>query len=317
MSDFDSKFMQDDELRSLLRQWSAPEASGSLDQRVAAAYQQAISSPAPLSNSALNPQRGNEVVTMKFCDTCQEQFADRFSFCPVDGTPLSAVPVAPATLNAPASDVEASYPVAETASFQRTAAAPFEAPAPAPSVPAAAIANPGMIGEYHLTILEDAGLASRLASELGGVAHNYQLTWPEFKRDPFGFVKRSVQGYGQMAGRFFARRDAVIAIVISVLAMGAMVAAIYFIDRTQAGGPSRKTIIGVAVAGFIGLIGIFSTWLSRDGGAVMGARPSDSRHRCGGSVRRGRRSADEADRGAGVAPTAADACQTATSKTPG
>ena len=48
MSDFDSKFMQDDELRSLLRQWSAPDAPGSLDQRVAAAYQQAMSSPAPL-----------------------------------------------------------------------------------------------------------------------------------------------------------------------------------------------------------------------------------------------------------------------------
>src|SRR5258707_4111391 len=124
MNDFDSKFMQDDELRSLLRQWSAPEAPGSLDQRVAAAYQQATGSPALLSNLALNPQRGNEVVTMKFCDTCQEEFADRFSFCPVDGTPLSAAPASPAptinapAINAPASHAEASYPVAEIATFQ-------------------------------------------------------------------------------------------------------------------------------------------------------------------------------------------------------
>ena len=149
MSEFDSKFMQDDELRSLLRQWSAPEAPGSLDQRVAAAYQQAMSGLAPLSNSALNPQRDSEVVTMKFCDTCQEQFADRFSFCPVDGTPLSAVS-AP-TVNPPASEIEASYPVAETATFQRTAAAPFEAPTPVPTltavpipaqVPAPTIARP-------------------------------------------------------------------------------------------------------------------------------------------------------------------------------
>ena len=28
---------------------------------------------------------------MKFCSTCQEEFADKFSFCPVDGTPLTAV----------------------------------------------------------------------------------------------------------------------------------------------------------------------------------------------------------------------------------
>ena len=142
----------------------------------------------------------------------------------------------------------------------------------------------GMLGEYHLTILEDQGLASRLAGELGGVAHNYQLTWPEFKRDPFGFVKRSVQGYGQMVGRFFARRDAVVAILISLLAMVAMVAAIFFIDRTQTAGPSRKTMIVVAVVGFIGLIGIFSTWLSRDGAAVMGAKPSDSRNVLSGII---------------------------------
>src|SRR4030081_2090331 len=99
MSDIDSKFMQYDELRSLLRQWSVPDAPGSLDERVAAAYQQTFSSPTLLSNSALKTQRGSEVVIMKFCDTCQEQFADRFSFCPVDGTPLSAVPET--TANAP------------------------------------------------------------------------------------------------------------------------------------------------------------------------------------------------------------------------
>src|SRR2546426_9691180 len=104
MSDFDSKFMQDDELRSLLRQWNPPDAPGSLDQRVAAAYQQAMSSPTLQSNSALNSQRDSEVVIMKFCNTCQEEFADRFSFCPVDGTPLSAVTTAPAP---PASNVSA------------------------------------------------------------------------------------------------------------------------------------------------------------------------------------------------------------------
>jgi TonB family protein len=298
MSDFDSKFMQDDELRSLLRQWSVPDAPGSLDQRVAAAYQKATSSPTLLSNSALNPQRGNEVVTMKFCDTCQEQFADRFSFCPVDGTPLSAVPAT--TVSAPASEIETSYPVAETATFQRPAAVPFEAATPKTqlveasiptsiprSTPAvAAAASTGLIGEYHLTILEDRGLASRLAGELGGVAHNYELTWPEFKRDPFGFVKRSVQGYGQVIGAFFGKRDAVIGILISLLAMVGVVVAIFFIDRTQtaAAGPSRKTMIAVAVIGFIGLIGIFSTWLSREGAAVMGAKPSDSRNALSGII---------------------------------
>ena len=289
MSDFDSKFMQDDVLRSSLRQWSAPDAPGSLDQRVAAAYQQAMGSSALLSNSALSPHRDSEVVTMKFCDTCQEEFADRFSFCPVDGTPLSVAPVAP--VHTPPYEVESSYPSAETATFQRAAAIPFEAPVPTPAaqapanVQASASANTGLIGEYHLTILEDRGLASRLAGELGGVAHNYQLTWPEFKRDPFGFVKRSVQGYGQMVGRFFARRDAVIAIVISLVALAALVGLLALLDRTSSAVGSRVALTIFALGAFTALIVIFASWMGNNSGAaVMGAKPSDSRNVLSGIV---------------------------------
>jgi len=289
MSDFDSKFMQDDELRSLLRQWSAPDAPGSLDQRVAAAYQQAMGSSALLSNSALSPHRDSEVVTMKFCDTCQEEFADRFSFCPVDGTPLSVAPVAP--VHTPPYEVESSYPSAETATFQRAAAIPFEAPVPTPAtqapanVQASASASTGLLGEYHLTILEDRGLASRLAGELGGVAHNYQLTWPEFKRDPFGFVKRSVQGYGQMVGRFFARRDAVIAIVISLVALAALVGLLALLDRTSSAVGSRVALTIFALGAFTALIVIFASWMGNNSGAaVMGAKPSDSRNVLSGIV---------------------------------
>jgi TonB family protein len=283
MSDFDSKFMQDDELRSLLRQWSAPNTPGSLDQRVKAAYQQAMSSSALLSNSALSPQGISEVVTMKFCDTCQEEFADRFSFCPVDGTPLSAAPIA--AVNSAPAEIEATYPVAETATFQRPAAVPLEAPAPIPAASAAASANTGLIGEYHLTILEDRGLASRLAGELGGVAHNYQLTWPEFKRDPFGFVKRSVQGYGQMVGRFFARRDAVIAVGISLVALAALVGLLALLDRTSSAVGSRVALTIFALGAFTALIVIFAGWMGNNSGAaVMGAKPSDSRNVLSGIV---------------------------------
>jgi TonB family protein len=305
MSDFDSKFMQDEELRSLLRQWSAPEAPASLDERVVAAYQQTISKAAPLPNSALDPQRDSEVVKMKFCNSCQEQFADRFSFCPVDGTPLSAVSeaAAPTNINVAPAAIETSYPMIESAVSESKPASPPPvpvSPAEAPVAPPvtraatvppalakprmakAAVAGSGvMIGEYHLTILEDEGLLPRLAGEIKEVAHNYQLSWPEFKRDPFGFMKRSFQGYGAMVGKFFSSRDAVIAGLISLAAMAALVVMIYFLDRAQTagGGPSRKGLIIVAILGFCGLLGIFATWLSRDrGAAVMGARPSDSRN---------------------------------------
>jgi TonB family protein len=283
MSEFDAKFMQDEELRSLLRQWSAPEAPGSLDNRVAAAYQQTMNSAAP-PDSALYPERDNEVVTMKFCNTCQEQFADRFSFCPVDGTPLSMA--AATTVSSPAREIETSYPIAESPGEKRGATEPayFEIPAAAKSGFAAATSSANF-GEYHLTILEDQGLLYRLAGELGEVAHNYQLTWPEFKRDPFGFVKRSGQGYGQVVGRFFASRDVVIATLISLLAMAALVGMIFFLDRTQAAATSRKGLIVVALLAFCGLLGVFGTWLSRErGAAVMGANASDSRNVLSGIV---------------------------------
>src|SRR5713226_3020699 len=99
----------------------------------------------------------------------------------------------------------------------------FSVSEPPSAIPASAAASSaGMIGDYHLTILEDRGLLYRLASELGGVAHNYQLTWPEFKRDPFGFVKRSIQGYGQMVGGFFGNRDVKIALSLAVAAIAAL-----------------------------------------------------------------------------------------------
>ena len=277
MSDFDAKFMREEDLHSLLRQWKTPETPGSLDNRVAVSYQQSMGS-ATQPDSVFNPQRGSEVVAMKFCNTCQEEFADRFSFCPVDGTPLSVTPT-PIVNEAPA-PIQASQ-VGETAT-----ASPVYSEAPAVAT-YAAVANATMIGEFHLTILEDRGLAARLADELGGVAHNYQLTWPEFKRDPFGFTKRSFQGYGSMVGKFFASRDVVIAGLISIVAMAALVSAIYFLDRTQnaGGGPSRRAMLIVAIVGFCGLLAIFGSWLSRDrGAAVMGARPSDSRNVLSGII---------------------------------
>src|SRR5262252_2241214 len=130
MSNSDSRFMRDEELRILLNKWNAPEAPGSLDQRIAASYRQSMAAMDDRLNS-LDPQWDSEVVKMKFCNTCQEQFADRFSFCPVDGTPLSAAPAptAPPRATSSPADVEASYPMSETPS---RVAPPVAAPATQP-----------------------------------------------------------------------------------------------------------------------------------------------------------------------------------------
>ncbi len=279
MGDFDARFMKDEELRDLLERWRVPDASRSLDNRVAAAYNNLMGDAAERRNSALHPQCDSEVVKMKFCNTCQEQFADRFSFCPVDGTPLGVAP-AP-TVSASARNIETSYPVAEITVPTPSVSEPVYSAIPV----TAAASGTGMVGDYHLTILEDRGLLYRLASELGGVAHSYQLTWPEFKRDPFGFVKRSIQGYGQMVGGFFGSRNVMIALSLAIVAIAAMVGAIFLLDRSQSKGSSRGTVIAIALVGFCGLLALFATWLGRDrGSSVMGAAPTDSRNALAGIV---------------------------------
>ncbi|HEX9425975.1 MAG TPA: energy transducer TonB [Pyrinomonadaceae bacterium] len=132
-------------------------------------------------------------------------------------------------------------------------------------------------GEFHLTMIDDAGLVGRLAKELSDVAHEYQLTWPEFKRDPFGFTKRSLIGYGQMASRFFGNRNVVLGMIVAILAMLGLVGVVGLLDRAQPGGISRTGFITFALVTGVILAVIFATWLRKSqSGAVLGAPDAES-----------------------------------------
>src|ERR1051325_3354552 len=87
----ESEFVSDDELKSLLERWNAPGPSRVLDKRIANSFAREFSGADGLSQSVLLPHRREEVVSMKFCSRCEEEFADKFSFCPVDGTPQRPV----------------------------------------------------------------------------------------------------------------------------------------------------------------------------------------------------------------------------------
>src|SRR6188508_1970089 len=85
----EEEFVSDDQLKTLLERWIAPDPSRVLDKRITTSFAREFSGADGLSQSVLLPHRREEVVSMKFCSTCQEEFADKFSFCPVDGNPLS------------------------------------------------------------------------------------------------------------------------------------------------------------------------------------------------------------------------------------
>lgn len=253
------RFISEEELKSLLDRWIAPEPSKGLDQRVVNSYHREMGSADPAAGSKRFPQSQIEVVTMKFCSTCREEFADKFSFCPVDGTPLNT-------------------PVAEPEKkIVRPASASEPIRVNAPVLAAAGSAAMVERAEFHLTIIDETGLVGRLAKELSDVAHEYQLTWPEFKRDPFGFTKRSLIGYGQMVSKFLANRNVILAMIVAVVAMAGVIGIAGILDRSQSTGTSRAGLIGFGVIACATLLAIFATWLRKNqSSAVLGAPEPDS-----------------------------------------
>src|SRR4029453_12581120 len=159
------EFISEDELKKVLERWSAPDPSNALDKRVVNSYHQEFRGADALAGSILSSQTKNEVVAMKFCSTCSEEYADKFSFCPVAGTPLDG------QVRKVADSTVTSVPVQPSSTAFSLASPPISEPAiaggPTSSATAANVSNVAPPrGEYHLTIMEDRGLALRLADEL-------------------------------------------------------------------------------------------------------------------------------------------------------
>jgi len=265
----EEEFVSDDELSSLLGRWVAPGPSRVLDKRIQTSFAREFSG-------------AEEVVLMKFCSVCKEEFADKFSFCPVDGTPLTVVtpPVEEPSLTV---DRDPSMTVSrdnQTPAIESAAAYNNEEPIANDPIYVATNTSSALAlrDEYHLTIMDDSGLVARLSHEIKDTAHQYELTWPEFKRDPFGFTKRAFVGYGQKFRVFLGKPNVLVAMGAAFLGMVALVAAVMLMDRAQGPASSRIGLVVFALIASGLLVALFSTWLGRErGAAVMGAEPSDSR----------------------------------------
>src|SRR5688500_9049781 len=90
-------------------------------------------------------------------------------------------------------------------------------------------------GEYRLTFVEDEGLVRRLARELRAVAAGAGLTWPEFRRDPFGFTRRSVEAYGRAGRDFFAQRDVALATASAFVFVTLLLGSVFALERMRGG----------------------------------------------------------------------------------
>lgn len=120
---------------------------------------------------------------MKRCNACGEEFEDKFSFCPVDATPLNSLAAALVGEHA-LRDSPAEPAQAKPRSFSA---------ASGPNAPGQA--------EFRLTMIDGASLLDRLAKEFRFLAYQVRLAWPALKRDPLGFSKGMIFEVGRRLRR--------------------------------------------------------------------------------------------------------------------
>src|SRR5919197_1829523 len=85
--------------------------------------------------------------------------------------------------------------------------------------------------EYRLTFVEDEGLTRRLLGELRGVAREAELTWPEFKRDPFGFASRSAAAYTRAAYGFLSQGNIALATLSSFVLISILLGSVFALEQ--------------------------------------------------------------------------------------
>ncbi|HEX8070559.1 MAG TPA: energy transducer TonB [Pyrinomonadaceae bacterium] len=202
-------------LKLLLASWDAPDSSAHLGRRVADSFRQMM-------------RRKEEGAVMKRCPMCHEEFAPQFRFCPVDGLPL-----------VPAEQQDDTILFGDRRAETERAPA-FALAGDANTLPGARAAVPsnGVVrrvaragGEYHLTMLPETGLVTRLTAEVRAVARESQLTWPELRRDPAGFARRTAVAYGLLLRRQFAREHFAFGVACALALMLTFGGALVALDR--------------------------------------------------------------------------------------
>jgi TonB family protein len=96
----------------------------------------------------------------------------------------------------------------------------------------------GAHAEYQLTILEERTLLSRLLAEVGATAREAELTRAEFRRDPFGFMRRLSAAYGSMMWRTLRQENTAYGVAAAFVAIVMLVGAVAALDGFQQRGGS-------------------------------------------------------------------------------
>ncbi len=179
------------ELDQLLSLWLAPAIRKVLDHRIAESFHSHDSSHIGIASPHFEPT--SKETAMKRCNACDEEFEDKFSFCPVDATPLNAL---------------AAEVIGHTLSGNSQLIREQEMGEVSPRAPR---------GNFHLTMIDSASLPERLAHEVRYLSHQLRLGWPELKRDPISFCKGVAIESGRSLRRALATPNSLAAFATALL----------------------------------------------------------------------------------------------------
>ena len=146
---------------------------------------------------------------MKRCNACDEEFADKFSFCPVDGTPLNSLAAAVVGQDP---DAGPEFFVSGDSSLPDRFATAKR-------------------GEFNVTMIGGAGLAWRLAAEVSFVIDQLQRGWPEFKRDPIGSGARGLNDVASRLKKFLLAPNVLAGGMTAMLVVVSAVLALLLLGR--------------------------------------------------------------------------------------
>ncbi len=137
---------------------------------------------------------------MKRCNACEEEFEDKFSFCPVDGTPLN--------------DLAAAL-VNRTTISEDQFVAPLNAPRSL---------------DFHLTLVDSKSLLERLATELRFVAHQLKQVWPQFRKHPVAFTRMTITELGQSVNRFLSSPNSLVSTAAALVLVFSIALTLVWLD---------------------------------------------------------------------------------------
>ena len=178
------------ELDELLRLWLAPDVRRILDHRIARSFR----SHRRFSLGIASPRFPSTTteVSMKRCNACEQVFEDKFSFCPIDATPLNDL--AAAVVGEGQRSAVRGRRLVDSSAFatQKKLVEMFPA---------------ACKGEFRVTMIDSTSLLQRLAKELRFLIVQLKQIWPAVKRDPIGFGRRAFVAGSQQLRRTLSARD--------------------------------------------------------------------------------------------------------------